>query len=65
MSVPPGASAIVHVPTGDPGGVRESGIPVDQAGGVEVLGAGPGTLRCRVNSGDYRFTADGPPPAVP
>ncbi|MEU5878577.1 family 78 glycoside hydrolase catalytic domain [Spirillospora sp. NPDC047279] len=78
LSVPPGSAAVVHVPTGDPGGVRESGVPVADAAGVQVAGTGPGTLLCRVTSGDYHFTADditagdprlaaagGPPPAVP
>jgi len=65
VSVPPGATAVVHVPTGDPGGVREGGVPVDGAEGVEVLGTGPGTLLCRVTSGDYRFTADDPMLAAP
>jgi alpha-L-rhamnosidase len=69
VGVPPGATAIVHVPAGDPGGVRESGVPVADAAGIDVLGAEHGTLRCRVSSGDYRFTAPDPgaalTPAVP
>ncbi|GAA1797344.1 family 78 glycoside hydrolase catalytic domain [Actinomadura chokoriensis] len=67
VSVPPGATAIVHVPTGDPGGVRESGVPVAAAAGIDVLGTGAGTLQCRVASGDYRFTAAeaAGPPAAP
>ncbi|MBE1530631.1 glycoside hydrolase family 78 protein [Actinomadura algeriensis] len=65
VSVPPSATATVHVPTGDPESVRESGSPVADAAGVTVLGTGPGTLRCRVVSGDYRFTADDPSGPVP
>ncbi len=64
VSVPPGATAIVHVPAGDPGGVRESGVPVADAAGIDVLGAEHGTLRCRVSSGDYRFTAPDPGAAL-
>ncbi|GAA3934926.1 alpha-L-rhamnosidase [Actinomadura viridis] len=58
VTVPPGASATVHIPTADPGGVREGGRPVAEADGVRIAGAEPGTLRCRVTSGEYRFTAD-------
>ncbi|RSN71961.1 alpha-L-rhamnosidase [Actinomadura sp. WAC 06369] len=65
VGVPPGATATVHVPTGDPASVREGGTPVADAAGVTVLGTGPGTLLCRVTSGDYRFTADDPAGAVP
>ncbi|GAA2455158.1 hypothetical protein GCM10010191_87810 [Actinomadura vinacea] len=65
VGVPPGATATVHVPTGDPEGVRESGIPVAGAAGVTVPGTGPGTLLCRVASGDYRFTAADPSGTVP
>ncbi|SNS43411.1 alpha-L-rhamnosidase [Actinomadura meyerae] len=64
VAVPPGATAIVHVPAGDPGGVREGGVPVAEAAGVEVLGTEPGALRCRVSSGDYRFTAADPAAAL-
>ncbi|MEU8797714.1 family 78 glycoside hydrolase catalytic domain [Spirillospora sp. NPDC048819] len=65
VSVPPGATAIVHVPTGDPGGVRESGVPVAGAAGIQIIGTEPGALLCRVTSGDYRFTAEDPSAAVP
>ncbi|MFG2091529.1 MULTISPECIES: family 78 glycoside hydrolase catalytic domain [unclassified Spirillospora] len=65
VSVPPGATAIVHVPTGDPGGVHESGVPVAAAAGIQIIGTEPGALLCRVTSGDYRFTAEDPSAAVP
>ncbi|WP_329521302.1 alpha-L-rhamnosidase [Spirillospora sp. NBC_01491] len=58
VSVPPGASAVVHIPAADPGGVRESGIPAAEAAGVRIVGTEPGALRCRVTSGEFRFTAD-------
>jgi alpha-L-rhamnosidase len=58
VTVPPGASATVHVPANDPRGVRESGRPVGLADGVEIAGQEPGTLLCRVGSGEYRFTAE-------
>ncbi|WP_225992768.1 glycoside hydrolase family 78 protein [Actinomadura rudentiformis] len=65
VSVPPGATAIVHVPTGDPGGVRESGVAVADATGVQVIGTEARTLLCRVTSGNYRFTAADPRLAAP
>jgi alpha-L-rhamnosidase len=65
VTVPPGSTALVHIPTVDPGGVREGGIPVAEAAGVRIVGTEPGTLRCRVVSGDYRFTAEVAPIAVP
>ncbi|WP_433479309.1 family 78 glycoside hydrolase catalytic domain [Spirillospora sp. CA-142024] len=57
VTVPPGATATVHVPTDDPAGVRESGVPAADAPGVRIAGAGPRELRCRIASGEYRFTA--------
>ncbi|MEV0663520.1 family 78 glycoside hydrolase catalytic domain [Actinomadura luteofluorescens] len=57
VAVPPGATATVHIPTDDPGGVHESGIPVADAPGVSVAGTARRELRCRTGSGEYRFTA--------
>ncbi|MFD0687852.1 alpha-L-rhamnosidase [Actinomadura fibrosa] len=56
--VPPGATATVHVPTGDPGSVRESGVPAADAAGVRIAGTAADGLRCLIASGEYRFTAD-------
>ncbi|WP_307796991.1 family 78 glycoside hydrolase catalytic domain [Actinomadura barringtoniae] len=58
VTVPPGATATVHIPAADPAAVREGGVPAAEAAGVRILGSEPGTLRCHVTSGDYRFTAD-------
>ncbi|MFI0353059.1 family 78 glycoside hydrolase catalytic domain [Actinomadura sp. 9N407] len=63
VTVPPGASATILVPTPDPDGVREGGVPLAEAPGVQTLGTelistGPGALRCHVTSGEYRFTAE-------
>ncbi|MEW2353823.1 family 78 glycoside hydrolase catalytic domain [Spirillospora sp. NPDC029432] len=58
VTVPPGASATVVVPTPDPGGVREGGVPASAAPGVRIIAAEPGALRCHVTSGEYRFTAE-------
>lgn len=58
VTVPPGATATVHIPADDPGGVTESGVPVAEAAGVRIVGTEPGELRCRTASGEYRFTAE-------
>ncbi|MCW2918361.1 MAG: alpha-L-rhamnosidase [Actinomycetia bacterium] len=58
VTVPPGATATVHVPAADIDGVWESGRPVEQAAEVEIVGQEPGTFLCRVGSGEYRFTAE-------
>jgi alpha-L-rhamnosidase len=57
VTVPPGATATVHVPTADPSGVRERGLPVREATGVRVVHVEPGTLVCRLTSGDFHFIA--------
>jgi hypothetical protein len=62
VTVPPGATATVHVPTADPGGVRERGLPVREAAGVRFGHVEPGMLACRLTSGDFHFTAAAPPP---
>ncbi|MEV7086010.1 family 78 glycoside hydrolase catalytic domain [Streptomyces sp. NPDC093085] len=57
VQVPPGATAEIHVPTTDPGSVRESGgIPADGAH-LTRAGTAPGHAVYRVASGVYRFTA--------
>jgi alpha-L-rhamnosidase len=58
LTVPPGAGAVVHIPTTNADGVRENGVPVAAATGVQIVGRERGTLRCRVTSGEFRFTAD-------
>ncbi|CAM5643571.1 alpha-L-rhamnosidase [Streptomyces pilosus] len=60
VSVPPGARATVRLPLpvgAVAGDVRESGVPLEQAPGVTVEDTEePNVIRCRVGSGDYRFT---------
>jgi hypothetical protein len=48
--------------TADPGGVRERGLPVRETAGVRGIHVEPGTLVCRLTSGDFPFTAAAPPP---
>ncbi|GAB1510602.1 alpha-L-rhamnosidase [Actinophytocola sp. KF-1] len=62
VTVPPGATATVHVPTADPSSVRERGLPVREAAGVRVLHTEPGALVCLLTSGDFHFTSAAPPP---
>ncbi|MDQ3788566.1 MAG: alpha-L-rhamnosidase, partial [Actinomycetota bacterium] len=62
VTVPPGATATVHVPTADPSSVRERGLPVREATGVRVLHTEPGALVCLLTSGDFHFTSAAPPP---
>lgn len=57
VTVPPGATATVHVPTADPASVRERGLPVREATGVRVVHVESGTLVCRLTSGDFHFTS--------
>jgi alpha-L-rhamnosidase len=51
VAVPPGSTALVHVPTTDPASVREGGAAV---AAEEVL---PGAVVCRVESGTYEFVS--------
>jgi alpha-L-rhamnosidase len=62
VTVPPGATATVHVPAPDEAAVREGGHPAGESPGVEFVGIGPDaaggkTLVYRVESGGYRFLA--------
>jgi alpha-L-rhamnosidase len=61
VTVPPGATATVHVPTADPAGVRERGLSAREATGVRVLHTGPDVLVCQLTSGDFQFTSAAPP----
>jgi alpha-L-rhamnosidase len=61
VSVPTGTHATVVLPAGpgyDLGRACESGLPLEQAPGVELLDVDERYgVRCRVASGTYRFTA--------
>jgi len=65
LTVPPGSTARVIVPTADPSGVTEGGAPVAQAEGVRVVGTekSPAGAMLEVASGSYQFesAAPGPP----
>ncbi|HYO09846.1 MAG TPA: family 78 glycoside hydrolase catalytic domain, partial [Tepidisphaeraceae bacterium] len=57
VSVPPGSTATVHVPTIDPAGVTEGGGPADKADGVRRAGEAGGAAVFDVQSGRYTFAA--------
>ncbi|MGW3605376.1 family 78 glycoside hydrolase catalytic domain [Micromonospora sp. NPDC005161] len=60
VTVPPGSTAVLEVPTRDPGSVRESGAPA--AGQPGVLGVQPSTAGAtlRLASGRYTVSALAP-----
>jgi alpha-L-rhamnosidase len=57
VSVPPGATASIWVPTPDPAVVRESGRLLGDAPDVLATEVRGGAVVCRVLSGRYEFTA--------
>jgi alpha-L-rhamnosidase len=57
VSIPPGATARVRVPTADPATVREGGVPVARAPGLTVAGTSDRAVLCDTGSGSYEFTA--------
>lgn len=56
LLVPPGAEAIVHLPSTEPAEVTENGTALASATGVRNIRAGDGELVCRVTSGQYAFS---------
>ena len=57
VTVPPGATATVFVPTSDASKVTEGGTPAAGADGVHVVRTGPGVAMFTVESGRYVFDA--------
>lgn len=57
LSVPPGSTATVHLPTSHPEAVTESGRAAKKARGVTFLRAETGTAIYEVGSGRYQFEA--------
>jgi alpha-L-rhamnosidase len=55
VEIPPNTRATVVLPTGDAAGVRESGTPVEEAAGVEVLRQQAEQVRLQIGSGRYEF----------
>ncbi len=57
LAVPSNASALVHLPTTNPSGVREGGVPAGRSPGVAVFSPSNGRAVFSVGSGTYRFTS--------
>ena len=57
VTVPPGATATVFVPTRDSAKVTEGGGPADRAAGVTFVRAEPGAAVFALESGRYAFAA--------
>ena len=57
VAIPTDTTAIVHVPTTDPTGATESGVPLKQAKGVAVISSDTGGVALQVVSGTYHFEA--------
>jgi alpha-L-rhamnosidase len=56
VEVPPGATAVVHVPRAEGAApVREGGLELEGRDDVELLGEAQDALVCRIGSGRYRF----------
>jgi alpha-L-rhamnosidase len=60
VSLPPGDSGRLHLPTRDPSGVREGGQAVDVASGVVLASVESEELVLDLASGDYAFEVDAP-----
>lgn len=60
VAVPPGATALLHLPVAGPDGVREGGRDLAAAPGVEVAGTDAGALVVALSSGRFGFTAPWP-----
>ncbi len=58
ITVPVGSTATVHVPSGKATTLTESGRPIAQSPGVQLVAAGKDTVTLSVGSGEYRFRVD-------
>jgi alpha-L-rhamnosidase len=58
VTVPPNSQATLYLPTREPETVREGGLPVRQAQGVQWLNAEPGRLALGLQAGTYEFESD-------
>ena len=55
VTIPANTRATVVLPARESGHIAESGKPLSQAEGIEVLQTGEGRVDCEVSSGKYRF----------
>jgi alpha-L-rhamnosidase len=63
VQVPVGSTAVLHLPTDDPSGVREGDTAVARSPGVTVVADESTRLVLELAAGRYQFTAE--PPAAP
>jgi alpha-L-rhamnosidase len=55
VTIPPGSSATVYLPTKMSESVRESGRPLHLATGIQTIAVEDGRVKCVAGSGDYHF----------
>ncbi|MGH3500642.1 MAG: family 78 glycoside hydrolase catalytic domain [Nocardioidaceae bacterium] len=60
VAVPPGVTAVLRLPTGDPSSVRESDAPLSQSAGVEAGHPSADLAEITLGSGRYSFSAARP-----
>ena len=58
VTIPPGTTATVALPAGDPQSLVESGKPLKEAAGVRVLRTEGDSLVLEIRSGSYQFKID-------
>lgn len=65
VTVPPGSTATIKLPTDDPNALFESGSPLSQAPGVSHVTAAGNAFTAQLASGTYRITSPLPSGANP
>jgi alpha-L-rhamnosidase len=58
VKIPCNTTAVVYIPSGDPDGVSENGIPVGKNANIKVIGQENGRTILQIGSGIYHFKAD-------
>jgi hypothetical protein len=55
ITIPPGSTATIYLPTNVSESVRESGRPLRSATGIQSIAVDDGKIKCVAGSGDYHF----------
>jgi alpha-L-rhamnosidase len=55
ITIPPGSSATIYLPTNMSESVRDSGRPLHLTTGIESIAVEDGRVRCVAGSGEYHF----------
>src|SRR5437762_10103182 len=55
VTIPPGNSALIYIPTNDPAQMREAGKPIDQHTDLSIVERQVGAVACRACSGRFEF----------